>query len=135
MALSELEARHLAITEAFNRAWSERDVDALLAQLHDDVVYMVYEGGPVLRGPGEIRDRVSRFLARYARVEFEILRMHVIGRAVIHERTEHYYGPGGELDTRFHVVSVLVMRDDRIVLWRDYGMPGAGQLVGPLCRQ
>jgi limonene-1,2-epoxide hydrolase len=59
----------------------------------------------------------------------------VIGELVIHERTEHYYAPGGKLDTRFHVVGLLVIKDGKIEVWRDYAIPGVEQIVGPLITQ
>jgi limonene-1,2-epoxide hydrolase len=134
-AISRLEREHAALTEAFNQAWSDRDCERLLGYLHDDVAYLVYDDGPVFRGPAEIATRVGPFMAKFARIEFEILRMTVIGPAVIHERTEHYYDADGKVDTFFHVVGVLVMRDGKIVMWRDYAIPGARQIVGPLCRK
>ena len=130
---TRLEGEHRALTEAFNQAWSDRDCERLVSFLHDDVAYMVYDDGPVFSGPQEVASKVGPFMHKFSRIEFEILRLDVIGPAVIHERTEHYYGPDGELDTFFHVVGVLVMRDGKIVLWRDYAIPGAKQIVGPLC--
>ena len=132
---TRLEGEHRALTEAFNQAWSDRDCERLVSFLHDDVAYMVYDDGPVFRGPPEVASKVGPFMQKFSRIEFEILRLDVIGPAVIHERTEHYYGPNGEVDTFFHVVGVLVMRDGKIVLWRDYAIPGAKQIVGPLCTQ
>ncbi len=133
--MTPLEREHVALVEAFNQAWSDRDCERLVSFLRDDVAYMVYDDGPVFRGPQEIASKVGPFMQKFPRIEFEILRLDVIGPAVIHERTEHYYGPDGELDTFFHVVGVLVMRDGKIVLWRDYAIPGVEQIVGPLCTQ
>jgi limonene-1,2-epoxide hydrolase len=96
---------------------------------------MVYEGGPVHTGHAAVEGAVRPFLAKYERVEFEILRMSAIGPVVSHERTENYYGPGGKLDTHFHVVGLLVIKDGKIVLWRDYSYPGAEQIIGPLISQ
>jgi limonene-1,2-epoxide hydrolase len=107
----------------------------LLEYLHDDVAYMVYEGGPVHRGPVRVGEAVRPFMARFGRIEFRILRLEVMGSVVIHERTEDYYAPGGQLDTHFHVVGMLMIKDGRIAVWRDYTMPGATQRVGPLVTQ
>ncbi|HHQ13593.1 MAG TPA: nuclear transport factor 2 family protein [Chromatiales bacterium] len=124
-----------AQARAFCEAWSARDCDRLLGLLADDVHYMVYEGGPEYVGPAKIGEVVGRFMARFGRIEFDILRQHALGSVVVQERTEHYYGPAGELDTRFHVVAVLVFENGQIRSWRDYGVPGVEQLAGPLCRQ
>ena len=121
--------------EEFCAAWSARDCERLLGLLADDVHYMVYEGGPEYVGPAKIGEVVGRFMARFGRIEFSVLRQQAMGPVVVQERTEHYYGPDDELDTRFHVVAVLVFEDGRIKSWRDYGVPGVEQLAGPLCRQ
>jgi uncharacterized protein (TIGR02246 family) len=133
--LNQVERDNELMTRAFNDAWSARDCDRLLTLLADDVRYMVYEGGPEHVGPVAIERAVRPFMAKYTRIEFAIRRLHVIGPVVSHERTEHYYGPDGQLDTRFEVVALLVIKDGRIVIWRDYSLPGATQLVGPLCTQ
>ena len=78
---------------------------------------------------------VRPFMAKFERIEFEILRLQTIGSCVIHERTENYYAPGGSLDTRFHVVGLLVIQNNKINMWRDYSFPGAEQLVGDLVTQ
>lgn len=129
------EERNRAVAREFNACWSDRDCDRLLTLLDEDVAYMVYEGGPVHVGHAAVEGAVRPFLAKYERVEFEIIRMSAIGCVVSHERTEHYYGPGGKLDTRFHVVGLLVIKDGKIVIWRDYSYPGAEQIVGPLISQ
>jgi limonene-1,2-epoxide hydrolase len=129
------EERNIAVAREFNACWSDRDCDRLLTLLDEEVAYMVYEGGPVHVGHAAVEGAVRPFLAKYERVEFEIMRIGAIGNVVSHERTEHYYGPGGSLDTRFHVVGLLVIKDGKIVLWRDYSYPGAEQIVGPLVSQ
>jgi len=132
--LDEVERDNESIVQAFNEAWSARDCDRLLTLLADDVRYMVYEGGPEHVGPAPIECAVRSFMAKFDRIEFAIQRLTVIGPVVSHQRTEHYYGPSGLLDTRFEVVSLLVIKDRKIVIWRDYSLPGATQLVGPLLK-
>ena len=133
--LQQIEADNESITRTFNDAWSAGDCDRLLTLLADDVRYMVYEGGPEHVGPAAIEHAVRPFMAKYDRIEFAIKRLNVIGPVVSHERTEHYYGPDGQLDTRFEVVGLLVIKEGKIIVWRDYSLPGATQLVGPLCRK
>ena len=132
-SLERLERENAALVVAFNQAWSDRDLDRLIGYLADDVRYMIYEGGPVKQGPAEVREAVGRFMAKFSRIEFRVSRLEVMGSVVIHERTEDYYGPDGERDTHFHVVGMLVIKRGRIAVWRDYSLPGAEQIVGPLC--
>ena len=133
--LGRVERVNESIARAFNDAWSTRDCDRLLTLLADDVRYMVYEGGPEHVGHVVIENAVRPFMAKYARIEFEIGRLTVVGPVVSHARTEHYFGPDGQLDTRFEVVGLLVIKNGKIVIWRDYSLPGATQLIGPLCTQ
>ncbi len=133
--LERIERENESIVRAFNDAWSAGDCDQLLAMLADDIRYMVYEGGPEYSGPAEIERVVRPFMARFKRIEFSIRRLEVIGPVASHDRTEHYYGPDGKLDTRFEVAGLLIIKENRIVSWRDYSLPGATQQVGPLCKQ
>jgi limonene-1,2-epoxide hydrolase len=133
--LTAVESANEALTRAFNQCWSDRDCDRLLTLLADAAQYQVYDDGPVHVGHAAIEGAVRPFMAKYSRIEFNILRLQVMGPAVTHERTEDYHGPAGELDTHFHVVGLLVIRDGKITIWRDYALPGAQQVVGPLCTQ
>ncbi len=130
-----LEKANAALAKAFNHAWSDRDLDELLQLLAPDVRYMIYEDGPIKQGRAEVAEAVGRFMAKFSRIEFSIQRLTAMGSVVIHERTEDYYGPSGTLDTHFHVVGLLVFHDGLISVWRDYTMPGAEQIIGPLCTQ
>ncbi len=130
--LDSLEKHNADIARSFNECWSNRDCDRLLTLLAEDVAYKVYEGGPVHVGHAAVAGAVRPFMAKYERIEFKIQRLNVFGSVVTHERTEDYYAPGGELDTHFHVIGLLVIVDGKIVLWRDYSYPGAEQIVGPL---
>ncbi|MAF83622.1 MAG: nuclear transport factor 2 family protein [Gammaproteobacteria bacterium] len=133
--LNQVERENESIAREFNDAWSARDCNHLLTLLADDIRYMVYEGGPEHVGTAAIERAVRPFMAKYECIEFAIKRLQVIGPVVSHERTEHYYGPDGQLDTRFEVVGLLVIKAGKVVIWRDYSLPGATQLVGPLCTQ
>lgn len=126
--LAQLESENARIAGAFMEAWSARDVDRLSELLADDVVYMVYEGGPVLSGPHEVRDVVGRFMERWQRIEFSVDRLHVVGPLVINERREEYDGKAGQTDWRFFVAGLLVIKDGKIAIWRDYSLPGKKQI-------
>jgi uncharacterized protein (TIGR02246 family) len=133
--LDVFEQHNADIARNFNKCWSSRDCDRLLTLLTEDAAYMVYEGGPVHVGHKAIAGAVRPFMAKYERIEFNILRLNVFGSVITHERTEDYYAPGGQHDTHFHVVGLLVIKDKKIAVWRDYTMPGAEQVIGPLVTQ
>lgn len=132
--LSDIEQTNEAIARAFCQAWSDRSCDQLMPLLAESITYVLYEGGPKFVGLVAVEEVVRPFMARFERVEFEILRLNVIGPVVIHERTEHFYAPGGELDTRFHIVGQLLIKSGKIESWRDYAIPGAEQMVGPVVK-
>ena len=134
LQLGDMEATGAALVRRFNAAWSAADSAALGALLADDVRYLVYAGGPEYRGREQVGEVVARFMARFQRIEFRVLRLACLGPVAIHERSEHYYGSDGRLDTRFQVVGVLLIRDGLIADWRDYAVPGVEQIAGPLCR-
>lgn len=132
--VSDIEQTNEAVTHAFVQAWSDQSCDQLMPLLADNISYLIYEGGPTHVGHAAVEGVVRPFMARFERVQFEILRLSVIGPVVIHERTEYFYAAGGELDTRFHVVGQLLIRDGKIEDWRDYAIPGIEQIVGPVLR-
>ena len=129
--LARLERRNEAVARAFMRDWSTRDADKLLTYLADDVVYQIYEGGPVRNGKAEVRESLERFFRHWRRVEFIVERVAVVGPIVVNERREEYDGVEGQDDWRFHVAGVFVIIDGKIQHWRDYSMPGKKQIFGP----
>jgi limonene-1,2-epoxide hydrolase len=127
-ALDGMEARCEAIAWQFMAAWGSRDPEQVVRLLADDVVYMIYEGGPVKNGPAEIREVLARFMPRWRRIEFRVQRLAVVGPLVINERHEEYDGVEGQPDWRFFVAGLLVVQDGKIRLWRDYTLPGKKQI-------
>jgi len=131
LPLTEIEADHERIARAFMADWSTRDANQLLTYLADDVVYQIYDGGPVRHGKAEVHESLERFFKHWRRVEFIVERLTVIGPLVINERREEYDGIEGQKDWRFHVAGLFVIQDRKIKLWRDYSLPGAEQVFGP----
>jgi len=128
--LTEVETTNERIARNFMADWSTRDTDTLIAYLADDIVYQVYEGGPVKNGTAEVRESLQRFFEHWQRVEFFIERLTVIGPIVVYERREEYDGVAGQQDWRFHVAGLLVIEDGKIRHWRDYSLPGKRQIFG-----
>lgn len=128
-ALDAMEAQCEAVAWQFMAAWGSRDPEQVVRLLADDVVYMIYEGGPVKNGPAEIREMLARFMPRWRRIEFKVQRLAVVGPLVINERHEEYDGVEGQPDWRFFVAGLLVVQNGRIRLWRDYSVPGREQIV------
>lgn len=129
--LAEVEAANEQIARSFMADWSTRDADTLIAYLADDVVYQIYDGGPVRNGTAEVRESLERFFKIWRRIEFFVERLTVMGPIVVNERREEYDGIEGQDDWRFHVASLFVIERGKIKLWRDYGLPGKKQISGP----
>lgn len=121
------EQENEAITRKFVQAWIDMDVDAICSLLAENVVYMIYDGGPVERGVEAIRNRLTAFMKNWKKIDFKIGRLNVIGPLVIHERIEDYHGANGHPDWHFEVAAMLVIKDGKILIWRDYGQPGGHQ--------
>lgn len=128
--LAEVERLNAELARAFMADWSMRDADTLLTYLADDVVYQIYDGGPIRRGTGEVRESLERFFPHWRRIEFFVERLTVIGPIVVNERREEYDGVEGQQDWRFHVAGMFVIENGKIAHWRDYSMPGKQQIYG-----
>jgi limonene-1,2-epoxide hydrolase len=126
--LYRTERENEALARSFCAAWSAMSPERICAHLAEDVVYMVYEGGPVKRGIPEIHATLTAFMQRWRSIDFRIFRMHAIGSVVIHERTEIYTGRDGHPDWEFNVTGLLHIKDGKIKTWRDYSLPGARQI-------
>ena len=126
--LFRTEAENEAIVRSFCAAWSAMSPERICSHLHDDCVYSVYEDGPVKRGIPEIRTTLDAFMKRWRSICFTIFRLSAMGSLVIHERQEVYTGQAGHPDWEFNVTGLLIIRESRIIGWRDYALPGARQI-------
>jgi limonene-1,2-epoxide hydrolase len=103
---------------ALLRACGARDLDAALALLADDVEYDNVPLGSVT-GRDRVREVLAGGVNEAAReVEWVVLRQVARDDVVMSERLDRFLLPGGWLE--LPVVGVFVVRDGRVVLWRDY---------------
>ena len=120
---------------SFLTALERDDLDGALSLVHPDVVYQNVPLPPA-RGLAAV-DKQLRLLSRY-RIGFEARVHHIAadGPIVLTERTDVLRA--GAWDARFWVCGTFEVRDDRIVLWRDYfdwttvlasGVRGAGRAL------
>ena len=121
---NELETANAALVTNFCAAWSKRDVDVLIPYLANDFVYQMFEGRPDLIGIEAFRKEIGPFLKNLARVQWDILRTEVIGQLVINERVDHFIAPPGGRTMHFPIAGLFVVKNSKIVLWRDYSLPG-----------
>ena len=122
--LTPLEAANEALVTQFCLDWASRDIEKLVPYLADNLVYQMFEKRPDLIGLAEFRREVGPFLQDLATVEWEILRTFTIGQLVINERVDHFIAKPGGRSMHFPIAGLFVVKDDKIVLWRDYSLPG-----------
>lgn len=102
---------------SFLTALERGDVEGALTFVDPDVVYQNVPLRPA-RGIAAVEKQL-RLLTRY-RIGFEARVHHIAadGPVVLTERTDVLRS--GAWDARFWVCGTFEVRDDRIVLWRDY---------------
>ena len=122
-----VERENEATVLRYIEGWTTMDADKIISCLHDDIAYMVYEGGPTHEGKDKIHEVVTAFFKKWKKIEFDVKRMSIMGNVTMHERAEDYHGVEGQEDWHFHVTSLLVFKDGKIIIWRDYGTPGERQ--------
>lgn len=122
--LDELEQSNLELVTRFCKAWEQRDVETLVLYLDENIDYHVWEGGAEIQGIQEFRDVIGPFLDGTVKVAWEILRSQAMGVMVINERHDHFYREGEDADWHFPVTGIFIVKDGKIVYWRDYNIPG-----------
>ncbi|HLK11369.1 MAG TPA: limonene-1,2-epoxide hydrolase family protein [Candidatus Binatia bacterium] len=101
----------------FCAAWSERDVEKLLAYFADDAVYHNMPLEPV-RGRAAIRQVLELFVPPASTIRFEMRHIASRGDVVLTERVDHFVV--GERNVALPVAGVFELRDGKILAWRDY---------------
>jgi len=134
------EAEQLALEQAndelitnFIRDYATRDVNVLAEYMADDIIYQVSEGQPEVIGVEAYKQRNSRMFAGLETIDWINLRQFAIGQIVINDRIDEFYPyPGSKVPRmRFRVTGYFLIEDNKIKVWRDFGYPGAKQLVQP----
>jgi len=106
-----------AVVSRFCAAWSDFDLDALMAFFTDDAVYHNIPLEPVV-GPEAIRATIDGFTAGVDGVEFEVLRIAANGEFVLTERIDRFSTAGRTIT--LPVMGAFDVRDGKIAAWRDY---------------
>lgn len=128
-----LEQSNESLVTNFIRDYATRDVDVLSAYMADDIIYQVSEGQPEVVGVEAYRKRNADMFAGLERIDWRILRSFAIGQLVINDRIDDFFPkPGSRVPRmRFRVSGYFLIVDNKIKVWRDFGYPGAKQLIEP----
>jgi limonene-1,2-epoxide hydrolase len=108
---------HVEIVRRFCDAWSDLDLDALMAFFTDDAVYHNIPIAPVA-GRAAIRATIESFTGGAERIEFRLLAAAANGPLVFTERVDVFTLPG--VTVELPVAGVFELRDGLIAAWRDY---------------
>ena len=129
----ELERSNEELVNNFMRDYATRDVEILSQYLADDIIYQVAEGQPEVVGLEAYRERTAKNMSGLEKVDWQVLRSFAVGQLVINERIDEFYPfPGSRVPRmRFHVAGYFLVKDNKIQIWRDFGYPGAKQLIQP----
>ena len=117
----------------FINDYAKRDVNLLASYMADDIIYQVSEGQPEVIGLEAYKKRNGAMLEGLEKVEWITLRQFAIGQLVINDRIDEFYPyPGSKTPRmRFRVAGYFLIKDNKIKVWRDFGYPGAKQLIEP----
>jgi limonene-1,2-epoxide hydrolase len=105
------------IVRRFCDAWSDSDLDELMAYFAEDAVYHNIPIDPVT-GRDAIRATISGFTQGVEKIEFRVLNLAADGTTVLTERVDVFHLPGNTIE--LPVMGTFEVRDGKIAAWRDY---------------
>jgi limonene-1,2-epoxide hydrolase len=114
-------ARNEGVVRAFLKGWDDRDVDACMAQVTDDMCYL-NQPLEAIRGRANVRKMLASIFAPAKKVEFKLLNVFGSGNKVITERLDQWDWDGsGTWQTKLPVCGMFELTDEgKIYEWREY---------------
>ena len=123
-AASAVESAHLKLVGEFCAAWSTLDAEKLAGYLSDKIVYQVIDNLPLVRGKEAFVKFVTPFLATVERAQWDTSRSYCVGNLVLNQRVDNFYFKNKKKpDAHYHVAGLFIVRDGKIVEWKDYRLP------------
>ena len=107
----------LDTVNAFMKAAADRDYDAAVSHLTDDIEYQNMPLPPV-NGKDAVKATLDMLLANAEGSEWVVHRETETGNVVMNERTDRFELKGKWIEAK--VAGLFVVRDGKIALWRDY---------------
>lgn len=120
---SETEKKNEAMIAKMCEEIAHVDPEKIAPFIGDDIVFQLIDGQPPIEGKEAFMAGGAQFFAPFERAEFIIHRSHAIGNLVINQRDDHFYPKNGGDRTTFSVSGFFVIKDGKIVEWRDYALP------------
>ena len=110
--------RNEAIIAKYFEDWKRGDHEAMLAVVHDDVVYQNMAYDRVMRGKGDIRKFLTWFAKNMSDYELRLRYIVAVGDRVFHEGWECYTKNGRQVELPY--LGIYEMKDGLIIGQRDY---------------
>ena len=110
------------VVNEFCAIWETMDIDKIMGFLDDKIVFRMIDNMPFIEGKPAMIDALGQFLATRKSARFEMLRSVAVGNIVVNERIDHFGKEEGPEDA-FHITGFFLVKNGKIVEWRDYMMP------------
>jgi limonene-1,2-epoxide hydrolase len=107
----------IEVVRRFCAAWSDGDLDALVAFFTDDAVYHNIPIAPVT-GRDAIRTTIAGFTQGVDRIEFRVVNIAAEGSVVLTERVDVFVT--GDRSIELPVMGTFEIAGGGIAAWRDY---------------
>jgi limonene-1,2-epoxide hydrolase len=107
----------LELVKAFCAAWSDGDLDGIVAYFTDDAVYHNIPLDPVV-GRENIKATIAGFTAGVDKIEFRVHHIVADDTVVLTERTDAFFA--GEKTIELPVMGAFEVEAGKIKAWRDY---------------
>lgn len=114
-------ARNEAVVRAFLKGWDDRDVEACMAQVTDDMCYL-NQPLAAIRGKENVRTMIASIFEPAQRVEFKLIHVFGQGNNVATERLDQWDWSGsGTWELKLPVCGMFELTGNgKIYEWREY---------------
>ena len=114
-------ARNEAVVCAFLKGWDDRDVEACMAQVTDDMCYL-NQPLEAIRGKASVRQMIASIFEPAKKVEFKLINVFGNGNKVITERLDQWdWNGSGTWQLQLPVCGMFELTEDgKIYEWREY---------------
>lgn len=127
---TEQEKANVELVNRFCADWAKKDARLLTEYLADDIVYQMFEGQPDIVGKEAFIKTLDGFLKAMVEVDWQMVRSYAIGDMVMNERVDHFVAATEDRSMHFDIIGIFRIRDGKISVWRDFGLPGGQAIVG-----
>ena len=113
-------ARNEGVVRAFLKGWDDQDIDACMAQVTDDMVYLNHPHEKI-KGKKNVAKMIGSIFKPAKKVEFILLNVIGQGNKIVTERLDQWDWDGTGLNCKLPVCGIFELTEDgKIYEWREY---------------